>query len=59
MTDKVWYAAGLTAERNDSLTNGDVPNGDFEFSTSNVRSVNQVPITSRQRPCRIPTRRGS
>ena len=50
MTDKVWYAAGLTAERNDSLTNGDAPNGDLDLSTSDVRCVNQVPITSRQRP---------
>lgn len=51
MSEKVWYAAGLTAERHDSLTNGaDLANGDLEFTTSDVRSVNHVPITSRQRP---------
>lgn len=50
MTEKVWYAAGLTAERHDSLTNGDLANGDLDFTASDVRTVNQVPITSRQRP---------
>lgn len=50
MTDKVWYASGLKADRHDSLANGDLTNGDYEFSASDVRTVNHVPITSRQRP---------
>lgn len=50
MTDKVWYAEGLKADRHDSLTNGDLTNGDYEFSASDVRTVNHVPITSRQQP---------
>jgi peroxygenase len=50
MTDKVWYAEGLKADRHDSLTNGDLTNGDYEFSAGDVRTVNHVPITSRQRP---------
>jgi len=50
MTDKVWYAEGLKADRHDSLTNGSLTNGDYEFSASDVRTVNHVPITSRQRP---------
>ncbi|KAJ4395083.1 hypothetical protein N0V91_011082 [Didymella pomorum] len=50
MTDKVWYAEGLKADRHDSLTNDNLTNGDYEFSASDVRTVNHVPITSRQRP---------
>ncbi|KAL1602284.1 hypothetical protein SLS59_004974 [Nothophoma quercina] len=50
MTDKIWYNPDLKAERHDSLTNGDLTNGDYEFTSSDVRTVNHVPITSRQRP---------